>query len=301
MGLFDKKFCDICGEKISLLGNRKLEDGNMCSDCAKLISPFFTGRKKTTVADMKEHLAYRERNRDRLGSFTASETYGDSKKIYIDRIRNTFVVSTYSPNNWEKENPDVIPLSEISGVTRNIEEDRNEIFTKDSQGNEVSYNPPRFEYEYDFYIEITLNSRWFSEIKIKLNTFDVEGFNSPKYHEFDMLSSRIVTALGGNAGAAQPSYFGGNVNNGSYVSQNPNMCGNGNYGGSYANNAGFTAAGGFNPAAQNSTYNPANPGFTQTPPFSGNAGAYAPQNNMNSAYARQASGGANICASCGAI
>lgn len=26
MGLFDKKFCSICGEKIGLLGNRKLEE-----------------------------------------------------------------------------------------------------------------------------------------------------------------------------------------------------------------------------------------------------------------------------------
>ena len=26
MGLFDKKYCDICGEKIGLLGNRKLEE-----------------------------------------------------------------------------------------------------------------------------------------------------------------------------------------------------------------------------------------------------------------------------------
>ena len=30
MGLFDKKYCDICGEKIGLLGNRKLENGNLC-------------------------------------------------------------------------------------------------------------------------------------------------------------------------------------------------------------------------------------------------------------------------------
>ena len=28
MGLFDKKYCDICGEKIGLLGNRKLDNGN---------------------------------------------------------------------------------------------------------------------------------------------------------------------------------------------------------------------------------------------------------------------------------
>ena len=31
MGLFDKKICDICGEKIGLLGNRKLDDGNLCN------------------------------------------------------------------------------------------------------------------------------------------------------------------------------------------------------------------------------------------------------------------------------
>ncbi len=30
MGLFDKKYCSICGEKIGFLGNRKLEDGNLC-------------------------------------------------------------------------------------------------------------------------------------------------------------------------------------------------------------------------------------------------------------------------------
>ena len=35
MGLFDKKICDICGEKIGLLGNRKLDDGNLCKDLRK--------------------------------------------------------------------------------------------------------------------------------------------------------------------------------------------------------------------------------------------------------------------------
>ena len=35
MGLFDKKYCDVCGEKIGLLGNRKLEDGNLCKECAR--------------------------------------------------------------------------------------------------------------------------------------------------------------------------------------------------------------------------------------------------------------------------
>lgn len=45
MGLFDKKYCDICGDKIGILGNRKLEDGNMCKECARKMSPWLTGRK----------------------------------------------------------------------------------------------------------------------------------------------------------------------------------------------------------------------------------------------------------------
>ena len=62
MGLFDKKFCDICGEKIGLLGNRKLEDGNLCKDCAKKLSPFFSERRQSTVEEIKQQLAYREEN-----------------------------------------------------------------------------------------------------------------------------------------------------------------------------------------------------------------------------------------------
>ena len=37
MGLFDKKYCDVCGAKIGFLGNRKLEDGNLC--CLRKVCP----------------------------------------------------------------------------------------------------------------------------------------------------------------------------------------------------------------------------------------------------------------------
>ena len=51
MGFFDKKYCDFCGNKIGLLGNRKLEDGNMCKDCASKLSPWFSDRRHTTKAE----------------------------------------------------------------------------------------------------------------------------------------------------------------------------------------------------------------------------------------------------------
>ena len=57
MGLFDKKICDICGEKIGLLGNRKLDDGNLCKDCAKKLSPWFEERRHSTVEDIHDGLS----------------------------------------------------------------------------------------------------------------------------------------------------------------------------------------------------------------------------------------------------
>jgi len=59
MGLFDKKYCGICGEKIGLLGNRKLEDGNLCKNCAAKLSPWFSERRHSSLGDFKAQLAYR--------------------------------------------------------------------------------------------------------------------------------------------------------------------------------------------------------------------------------------------------
>ncbi|MEF2896739.1 MAG: DUF4428 domain-containing protein, partial [Senegalimassilia anaerobia] len=47
--MFEKKTCSICGGEIGLLGNRKLEDGNLCKECAGKLSPFFSDRRASTV------------------------------------------------------------------------------------------------------------------------------------------------------------------------------------------------------------------------------------------------------------
>ena len=52
-GLFDKKTCDICGGKIGIFGNRKVEDGNVCKDCAGKLSPWFSDRRRSTLEDIK--------------------------------------------------------------------------------------------------------------------------------------------------------------------------------------------------------------------------------------------------------
>ena len=84
MGLFDKKECAICGKKVGLLGARKVEDGTICSDCNKKLSPLFSERKRSTVADIQQQLAYREQNKQNLNFFNPTRVYGHGIKIYID-------------------------------------------------------------------------------------------------------------------------------------------------------------------------------------------------------------------------
>ena len=51
--VFEKKTCDICGGEIGLLGNRKLDDGNLCKDCAAKLSPWFSDRRRSSVNQIR--------------------------------------------------------------------------------------------------------------------------------------------------------------------------------------------------------------------------------------------------------
>ena len=168
MGLFDKKICDICGKEIKLLGNRKLDDGNMCKDCAAKLSPWFTGRKRTSVAAIKEQLAYREENEKKLKSFNPTRIVGDHYKFYIDEPNKCFVVS-YLNTKWREANPDLIRFSDVRNMSVKIDEDEDELYYKDSEGKSVSYNPPRYEYEYDFKFHIDVEHPYFDDMDFTLN------------------------------------------------------------------------------------------------------------------------------------
>ena len=167
MALFDKKTCDICGGKIGLLGNRKLDDGNMCKDCAALLSPFMTDRRRTSIADIKEHLAYREANLEKVTVFNVTRSLGTGTKILLDENTSKFIIT--SAKRWQDGNPDVMDFSQVTGCNVNIDEVRSEIKQKDKDGKDVSYNPQRFVHEYNFNMVINVNSPWFSEIKFRLN------------------------------------------------------------------------------------------------------------------------------------
>ncbi len=209
MGLFDKKFCDVCGEKIGLLGNRKLEDGNLCKDCAKKLSPFFSERKQSTVAEIKEQLAYREENERRLDSFRPTRTFGENMKVYIDDMAGTFIVTRMS--NWKSENPDIIGLNQVTSCNLDIEEDRDELYYEDEEGNRKSYTPARYEYRYEFFVVINVNSPWFSQIRFSLNPSNrPDSRYTELYREYERVGNELCAALmrQGTAAYGAPQGYG---------------------------------------------------------------------------------------------
>ncbi|MBQ4626710.1 MAG: DUF4428 domain-containing protein, partial [Clostridia bacterium] len=258
-----KKYCDICGDKIGLLGNRKLEDGNMCKDCARKLSPFFSDRRGSTVNEIKQQLAYREQNKQTLAGFSPMLNFGEDDKIYIDPMKQSFVVSSRNPGSWSDENPDVIPLSSVTNCNLRVDEDKEEIYTQGKDGEQVSYNPPRYKFTYDFYIDIKVNNPYFDEITAKLNDRDVEGMGTMEYNRYQQMAQQVINNLSQN---------------------NAGMSMNGGY--SQPMNQGYAPAGAYgqpNPYAQQNSYGQpqANPYVQQNAYAQQQPNPYAQQNQYN--------------------
>ena len=168
MGLFDKKYCDVCGDKIGLLGNRKLEDGNLCKECASKLSPWFSERHSSTVEDIRAQLEYREANRQAVSAFHTTRSLGRSTKVLLDEDRQKFMVT--SARDLAEANPDVLSYSQVTGCDLEIDEDRHELKRADKEGKQVSYVPPRYEYSYNFFVTIRVNHPYFDDMRFRLNS-----------------------------------------------------------------------------------------------------------------------------------
>jgi len=211
MGLFDKKYCDVCGEKIGLLGNRKLEDGNLCKDCAKKLSPWFDERRHSTVDQIKEQLAYREENAKKVADFHVTRTIGRNTKVLLDEDKRQFMVA--KTNNVKTENPDVLEYSQVTGCDLDIDEDRGEEKRRTDDGEYVSYVPPRFYWTYNFTMTIRVDHPYFDDMRFDLNgarirvesTGTGRGFmgmgggfnprNHPDYLEYEEMGREIKETL----------------------------------------------------------------------------------------------------------
>lgn len=187
------------------MGNRKLEDGNLCKDCASKLSPFFSGRRSATVEEIKQQLAYREENKQKLATFRPTKTFGESRKVYIDEAAGAFIVTSRS--NWRDDNPDIISLSQVTACNTDIKENKDEIYRETADGESVSYNPPRYEYSYEFNVQILINSPWFNEINLELSDGNhPDSRCTDLYREYERRMYELSAALTGRNTAPQVSY-----------------------------------------------------------------------------------------------
>ena len=93
-------------------------------------------------------------------------------KVMVDELGNRFIVT--SSNDILKANPDIISISDVISCNLDLKMEDTELKQEDAQGKEVSYNPPRYCYSYNFFIEISVRNPWFSQIRFRLNSSDIE-------------------------------------------------------------------------------------------------------------------------------
>ena len=211
MGLFDKKYCDICGEKIRLLSNRKLDDGNLCKECAKKLSPWFQERRHSTVEEIRRQLAYREQNKEMVQKFNVTRQISTKTyNVFIDDTQGNFTIAHKLD---VKENPDIVPLSAVLQCKMDIEQNRKEeTYTKD--GKTVSYDPPVYKYEYQYRMKIQVRSPWFDDMDFRLHNFSIEQDDRAEIMEIERAGYEIVSALTGQAPMGMQGMNGMPVNNG---------------------------------------------------------------------------------------
>ncbi len=200
MGLFDKKSCDICNGKIGLLGNRKLADGNLCKDCARLLSPFMTDRRQSSVEEIRQHLTYREENKKQVEAFTPTRILGNTTKVYLDENSQRFLVTRQ--RDWRDGNPDIVPLSQVIECQLEVKEDKKELYQQNAEGKKVSYDPPRYECKYRFDITIPVNSPYFDTIAFELSDERPDSPYTDAYRELERQADELRRALKPVAGAA---------------------------------------------------------------------------------------------------
>lgn len=175
MGLFDrfkKQDCEICGKEVGMFGYKKLKDGEICKDCVKLLSPWFEDRKESTVAQIKEQLAYREQNAKEHENFTISRKIGDEEAfMYIEEVGGVptrFFVTSRS--DYNAENPDIISFKDVASCVTDIQVRDEEIKERNAEGQMVSCNPRRYKHHHDFFIKMEIrNNPYFDDIKFRIN------------------------------------------------------------------------------------------------------------------------------------
>ncbi|MCQ2452045.1 MAG: DUF4428 domain-containing protein [Oscillospiraceae bacterium] len=205
MALFEKKTCDICGDKLGLTGKKKAADGILCKGCASRLSPWTGDIKEYDLRQLRSQLVAREANRQAVADFTLTRSYGDVEEIQLDATRKQFMLVT--TDNVTLENPDVFDFDAVLDCSLEITEDRIEDKQKDEKGKLVSFNPPRYHFLMDFILTFKVQHPCYDTMTLKLNRESVslpgegagvsaaEREKSPDYRRYSNMAEEIRNTL----------------------------------------------------------------------------------------------------------
>ena len=148
---------------------------------------------------------YRDANRAEVEKFHVTRTLGLGTKVLLDEDAGKFLVT--SAQRWQEANPDILDFTQVTGCDVDIDESKTEEKRKLPDGKEVSYNPPRYHYSYEFNVNIHVNSPWFDKLRFRLgNDVEVDAVGSRvgasvnprqnvEYQERERMANEIRTAL----------------------------------------------------------------------------------------------------------
>ena len=93
-------------------------------------------------------------------------------------------------------------------------------YTKD--GKTVSYQPPIYNYEFDYTMRIKVNTPWFDDMDFRLNTFSISSEKRGELMEVEQTGHQIIAALTQNDAGMQNGMSGMNINPGMQPGMNIN-------------------------------------------------------------------------------
>lgn len=196
-GLFEKKSCAICSKELGVFGKTKIADGSayVCKDCSSKLSPHFHGYRAASVEDIQNQLAAREQNKAAVTAFNVTRTLGTNTKVYLDEDNGKVIITNSSPSNWANYNPDVLEYSQITGCECKVKESKTEIKRELPDGSEESYNPPRYDIDYDFIIQVHISHPYVSGMEFKVNQSRIDRMGSAEYRQAEQTAEAIKAAL----------------------------------------------------------------------------------------------------------
>ena len=100
-----------------------------------------------------------------------------------------------SQSRWRDANPDIIEFSQVLGCDMDIDEHRTEIYRETKDGERESYNPPRYDLDYDFNLTIHVNTPYFTEINLRVNDSTIDQRGSIEYREAKRQATEVRDAL----------------------------------------------------------------------------------------------------------